>query len=279
MIWIYPPPHPVRVTNKGLVGDSLLNLFHYPGFWQLFLGGFSSKNCSAKKSVNLEPILVALFQPASQATSSEYLVALLCQGFQVKAARSLLKRCRFGLGNPGKSVSTSVGKQGCHGGFGRGNQMERSRGPILTKGRFWPQVFFKVYFFIGQNLTRIHLWWWNHMKSMCRKWLDAQRWSEHSIHLEALRKLQSHWNCHAVLLNARITTGESASNDGDDLRLESNGWSSHNTRCKVWVSILCDVWYRIYLCWDRSTPFVSIGDVHEPKHCRVLHTLYKGFCH
>lgn len=27
---------------------------------------------------------------------------------------------------------------------------------------------------------------------------------------------------HAVLSNARITTGESTSNDGDDLRLESN---------------------------------------------------------
>ena len=69
---------------------------------------FIQEICSAKKSVNLEPILVALFQPASQATSSEYLVALLCQGFQVKAARSLLKRCRFGLGNPGKSVETNI---------------------------------------------------------------------------------------------------------------------------------------------------------------------------
>ena len=37
-----------------------------------------------------------------QATSSEYLVALLCQGFQVRTARTLLKRRSLGepLGNP-----------------------------------------------------------------------------------------------------------------------------------------------------------------------------------
>ncbi len=163
----------------------------------------------------------------------------------MKAARSLLKRCRVGL------ETSSLWKRRI-----RVLRLKMVVGPevqVQTGRASRPQV---LSVFDGQTLTRIHFWWWY----LRRKWLDAyckvMKGKQHAFR-GTFWKFQAH--CPAVLFSARITTGESASNDGDDLRLESN-----------WRSTLNDT---------GSHCFHIVGDGHEPQLLGVLYTHYKGFRH